>query len=223
MNTVILSVSSYFSHRRDLGIIIDRELSFESHVTAVCRAGYNQLRQLRSVVRSLSVHATKTLVQAFISCRLDYCNSLLYGINDGLIRRLQSVQNAAARLVTGAGRRDHITPVLRQLHWLSDPSASGIQGSRTCSPDTGWSRALRTSSTTAVYCLTPADAHSGRVLANPNVSRPICTHNRFGDRSFSAAGPRVWNDLPHGLGQPGLSFATFRRQLETFLFSDRSA
>ena len=76
---------------RDLGIIIDRELSLEAHVTAVCRAGYNQLRQLRSVVRSLSVHATKTLVQAFTSCRLDYCNSLLYGINDGLLRRLQSV------------------------------------------------------------------------------------------------------------------------------------
>ena len=104
--------------RRDLRLCsrsryIDRELSLEAHVTAVCRAGYNQLCQLRSVVRSLSVHATKTLVQAFISCRLDYCNSLLYGINDGLLRRLQSVLNAAARLVTGAGRRDHITPVLR--------------------------------------------------------------------------------------------------------------
>ena len=65
---------------RDLGIIIDCELSLDGHVTAVCRAGYNQLRQLRPVVRSLSVHATKTLVQAFISCRLDYCNSLLYNI-----------------------------------------------------------------------------------------------------------------------------------------------
>jgi len=64
------------------------------------------------------VNATKTLVQAFISCRLDYCNSLLFGISDGLLRRLQSVQNAATRLVTGARRCDHITPVLRQLHWL---------------------------------------------------------------------------------------------------------
>ena len=64
------------------------------------------------------MNATKTLVQAFISCRLDYCNSLLFGISDGLLRRLESVQNAAARLVTGARRCDHITPVLRQLHWL---------------------------------------------------------------------------------------------------------
>ena len=64
------------------------------------------------------LNVTKTLVHAFISCRLDCCNSLLYGISDGLLRRLQSVQNAAARLVTGARRRDHITPVLLQLHWL---------------------------------------------------------------------------------------------------------
>ena len=103
---------------RDLGVVIDRELSLAAHVTAVCRSGYNQLRQLRPVVCSLSMNATKTLVQALISCRLDYCNSLLYGVSDklGLLQRLQSVQNAAARLVTGAGRSDHITPVLRQLH-----------------------------------------------------------------------------------------------------------
>jgi len=60
----------------------------------------------------------KTLVQAFISCRLDYCNSLLYGISDGLLQCLQSVQNTAVRLVTGALHSDHITLVLRQLHWL---------------------------------------------------------------------------------------------------------
>jgi len=82
------------------------------------RSGYNQLRQLRPVVRSLSVNATKTLVQVFVSCRLDCCNSLLYGISDRQLLRLQLVQNAAARLVTGSRRSDHITPVLRQLHWL---------------------------------------------------------------------------------------------------------
>ena len=128
---------------RDLGIIINRELSLESHVTAVCRAGYNQLSQLRSVVHSLSVHATKTLVQAFISCRLDYCNSLFYGINDGLLRRLQSVQkqNATARLVTGAGRRDHITPVLRRLHWLPVRQRVVFTVAGLVQPVTGGSRA----------------------------------------------------------------------------------
>ena len=93
-------------------------LTMSDHVTAVCRSAYYQLRQLRTIARSLSDDAAKTLVLAFISCRLEYCNALLCDISDGLVQCLQSVQNAAARLVTGAGRREHITPVLRQLHWL---------------------------------------------------------------------------------------------------------
>jgi len=88
------------------------------HVTAVCRAAYFHLRQLRLITRSLSVDAAKTLVQSFITCHLDYCNALFSGITDSLFGRLQSVQNAAARLVTGTRRRDHITTVLRQLYWL---------------------------------------------------------------------------------------------------------
>ena len=71
-----------------------------------------------SLMRSLSFDAAKLLVQVFISTRLDYCNSLMYGISDNLNRRLQAVQNAAARLITSTRRCEHITPVLQQLHWL---------------------------------------------------------------------------------------------------------
>jgi len=84
------------------------------HVTALCQSGFFQVRQLRPLVRSLTTEAAKTLVQAFISCRLDYCNSLLHGVTDNVMRKVQSLQN----VITGARRRDHIMPVLRQLHWL---------------------------------------------------------------------------------------------------------
>jgi len=106
---------------RDLGVVIDSQLSLwtlSAQVAAVYRSGYYQLRQLRPFVRSMSAGTVKMLVQAFISYRLDYCNSLFYGIAEGLMSRLQSVQNAAARLVSGARRYDHITPVLQELHWL---------------------------------------------------------------------------------------------------------
>jgi len=79
---------------RDLGVILDGQLTMADHVAAVCRSGYYQLRQLRSVARSLSLEAVKTVVHVFISSRLDYCNSLLTGVNEGLLRRLQSVQNS---------------------------------------------------------------------------------------------------------------------------------
>jgi len=61
--------------------------------------------------------------QAFVSSRLDYCNCLLIGITDGLMRRLQAVQNTAARLITGTRRHDHITPILRRLHWSVNVSS----------------------------------------------------------------------------------------------------
>jgi len=53
-----------------------------------------------------------------MNSRLDYCNSLLYGVSDELLQKLQVIQNAAARVVTGAKKVDHITPVLHELHWL---------------------------------------------------------------------------------------------------------
>jgi len=79
---------------RDLGVVIDRSLTMSDHVTAVWRAAYFQLRQLRLITHSLTADAAKLLVQACITCRLDYCNSLFCGISDSLFRRLQSVQNA---------------------------------------------------------------------------------------------------------------------------------
>ena len=68
--------------------------------------------------RILGREVTLGLVSAFVTTRLDYCNSVLAGLPQASIDPLQRVQNAAARLVAGIGTRDHITPVLRSLHWL---------------------------------------------------------------------------------------------------------
>jgi len=82
---------------RDLGVILDGRLTMADHVAAVCRSCYYQLWQLRSVARSLSSEAVKAVVHAFILSRLDYCNSLLTGVNEG--------QNAAACQVHVQQRR----------------------------------------------------------------------------------------------------------------------
>ena len=96
----------------------DLLLTMAAHVGSVCRSAYYQLQQLCPVMRSLSLDAAKVLAQAFVSSCLDYCNSTLYGITDSLFRRLQSVQTATARLITGVQCKDHITPILQQLNWL---------------------------------------------------------------------------------------------------------
>jgi len=102
----------------DLGVIIDNELTLKAHVSSLCRKCYFELRQLRQIRSSLSPEARKGLVHAMISSRLDYCNSLLYGVSAALLKKLQGVQNAAARFIAGVRRFDHITPVLHDLHWL---------------------------------------------------------------------------------------------------------
>ena len=63
--------------------------------------------------------AAQVLVQALVTSKLYYCNSLLYGLPKNVIKQLQRVQNAAARVVTLSPKFCHITPVLANLHWLS--------------------------------------------------------------------------------------------------------
>ena len=75
--------------------------------------------QQRSIRRSLTMKATKTLVHSIVSSRVDYCNNIFHGATNAVLRRLQSVLNAAARLITNTRKFEHITPVIRdQLHWL---------------------------------------------------------------------------------------------------------
>ena len=153
------------------------------------------------------------------SSRLDYCNLglLLYGVSDNLIRRVQSAQNAAARLLTGAGRRDHISPVLRQLHWLPVHRVQRrvdyklyVLSSRLC-----LASHLHTSPST--YIWSPKVIDGGYALP-PTDRVPFHAHNTFGVRCFAVAGPRVWNSLPAHLHDEDISYNSFKRELKTFLF-----
>ena len=84
----------------NLGLHIDSELTMLPHIDSVCRTGFFQLRQLRTVRGSLTTECAQTMVHSLISSRVDYCNSLLFGISAERIERLQSIQNVAARLVS---------------------------------------------------------------------------------------------------------------------------
>ena len=90
----LLSANILFSTTvSNLGVHLDSQLTMQDHVAAMCRSCFFQLRQLRTIRSSLTTDAAKTLAQAFVGGRLDYCNSLLYGVSEELLRRLQSIQN----------------------------------------------------------------------------------------------------------------------------------
>ena len=105
---------------RNLGAFLDSQVSMEHHVINVCKAGYGQLRQIGQIRKYLNTNATKSLINSLVTSRLDYCNSLLYGVPKTLLNRLQTLQNTAARIITKTTRYDHITPVLKELHWLPE-------------------------------------------------------------------------------------------------------
>ena len=181
----------------------------------VCRNGYYQLRQLRPLTSCMSGDIIKTLALAFVTSRLDYCNSLYYGVTDRLMSRLQSVQNAAARLVSGLGRRDHITPTLRRLHWLPVRQRVNFKLA------TLVFRSL--AGTAPAYIsddcqLVPSAGRRSLRSSDSQACLVRRSHNHYGDRCFAAAGPVVWNSLPVDLRQPNNTYDSFKRSLKTFLF-----
>jgi hypothetical protein len=174
-----------------------------------------QLRQLRAVRHSLSTDAAKTLVSAFISSRLDYCNSLLAGVTSGLMTKLQSVQNAAARFISKSGKFDHITPILRDLHWLPVR------------------RRVDFKVATLVYkclhglappyliddCILVSSLPGRQHLRSADTSKLFVpkTSTNYGSRSFTVFGPNLWNSLPTEL-RTIESLTVFRQKLKTHLF-----
>ena len=90
-----------------------------THILKTCKAGFYYLHNISRIRKFLSRETTETLIHAFVTSRLDYCNSLLYGLPNGLIHKLQCLQNSAARLLFRAPRYCHITPLLIELHWLN--------------------------------------------------------------------------------------------------------
>lgn len=173
--------------------------------------------QLRTVQQSLTFDALRLVVTAFVASRLDYCNAVLHGVAKTTIQRLQTVMNAAARLVGGLSRFDHVTPVLRDaLHWLP------IQ-----------QRIVYKIAVFAFDCVrgtcpsyfrgvcTPLTEVSGRVglrSAHRGDLYVPTTRSELGKRSFRVAAPRIWNSLPLHLRSFTISREQFRARLKTHLF-----
>ena len=97
-----------------LGVTLNTNMSMDPHVINTCKSIYMNIRKIRRIKSYLSDFALKTLIQNTIVVRLDYCNSLFYGLPMRTIRKLQLAQNSAARLISGISRREHISGTLRE-------------------------------------------------------------------------------------------------------------
>jgi len=202
---------------RNLGVIVDQSLSFRPHISHVVSSCFYQLRRMKSSLKRLPSNTVRDIVNSFVISRIDYCNCLLAKSPQCSLRRLQRVMNAAARLVCGAGRRAHITPLLRdRLHWLR------IEQRVTYKLCLLVYKTLHdmAPSYLSELCRPAADNPARTKLrsamqANLQVPR---TRTLFGDRAFAVSGPLAWNNLPADL-RAANNIIVFKSKLKTYLFS----
>ncbi len=103
---------------RNLGVLFDSNLSFDSHISSICKTAFFHLKNISKLRPMLSISNAEMLIHAFMTSRLNYCNVFFGGCSARLINKLQMVQNAAARVLTRTRKYDHISPVMSTLHWL---------------------------------------------------------------------------------------------------------
>ena len=168
-----------------------------TRVNDLCRTATLALKRISRIRRYLNSACCEQLVHAFVSSRLDYCNSLLIGLPDKEISKIQRIQNSAARLVTKTKKRDHITHVLRKLHWLTIDKRIVFK--------------VLIITYKALHGLSPkyiSDLltlkRSSRILRSNyqdslKLETPTFKTKNYGGKAFSVCAPRLWNDLPRDL------------------------
>ena len=191
---------------------MDKTLLFNDHINETCKKASFAIRSIGRIRRYLPYDGLKMLVNSLVISRLDYCNSVLYGIPKYQRDKLQGIQNIAARMISGTRSTDHITPILKNLHWLPVARINfkillitykilNGQSTSYLEPIIQEYHSLRTlrSSTRSLLCITSIKSKS------------------YGGRAFSATAPKLWNSIPEYIKRAE-TVETFKTRLKTFLF-----
>uniref|UniRef100_A0A3P9D180 Uncharacterized protein n=1 Tax=Maylandia zebra TaxID=106582 RepID=A0A3P9D180_9CICH len=214
-NVYVNSLAQYVKPTvTNLGVKADCELKLDSQIKAVVKSSFFHLRQLAKIKPILSRQYFETVIHAFVSTRLDYCNALYIEVSASYISHLQRVQNAAARLLTGTRKFEHISPVLASRHWL--PISFRIH----------FKILLFTFKT--LHGLAPS--YLSELLQPYTPTRSLRSADQLllkiprtgrklrGDRAFAVAAPKLWNELPLEIRQ-ATSLSVFKSLLKTHLFT----
>ena len=192
-------------------------MSISTHVGTIIRSLYMHMRHISRINHHLDDTTLVKVVMALVISRLDYANSALYGVTDYLLKKLQLAQNNAVRLVRRSKKYDHISPVLKDLHWLPVKSRitfkvlSIVHSAMHGDACPSYIQELVTHYAPPRALPSGTD---GMLLSEPSTHRCLAA----GDNAFSVCGPGLWNDLPLSLRETQ-SQTTFKRKLKTHLFN----
>lgn len=190
INNVALPVSDVV---RDLGVQLDKILSMDSHVSSICKSSYYHLWNIARIRRYLSNSDAAKVIHALVTSRVDCCNAVLAGLPMSLLSRLQRVLNSAARVLVRARKFDHITPVLKDLHWLPVPKRIDYKI---------LTLVFKALNNTAPKYITDLISikqcrYPLRSATSPLLIVPRCRTTHYGDRAFQRFAPMLWNKLPN--------------------------
>ncbi|XP_039882719.1 uncharacterized protein LOC120730393 [Simochromis diagramma] len=194
--------------------LLDSLLKLNKQVSAVVRSSFHQLHLISKARHYVPHEDLEKLIHAFVTSRLDYCNSLYYGLPSSLLLRLQTVQNAAARLLTGTRKFFPITPVPASLHWL--PIKYRIQFKILLLTFKTINKLAPSYLSELLKSHTPA--RTLRSATQLLLTQPRSRLKSRGDRAFALAAPVLWNTLPLDL-RASDSIALFKSRLKTHLFN----
>ena len=186
------------------------------HILKTCHSAFYYLYNLRQIRKYLSKDNTMTSVHAFISSKFDYCNSLLYGLQEYQLNKLQRVQNMCARLICNECKYCHITPLLVDLHWL--PVKFRIEF-KILLIVFKISKGLAPSYLSFLITFKPVSRYNLRSSSNGTLLSflNIKVKATLGKRAFVFAAPKLWNALLRFIRETNCIYS-FRRQLKTSLF-----
>ena len=200
-------------HVRNIGATFDSTATMQPHVAKVSQNAWYHLFTISKIRAFLTEEQTKCLVHAYVTSRLDQNNSLLAGLPLTLLDKLQRIQNSAAKVILGGKLNDHVTPLLKKLHWLP-----------ICQRHIFKILLLvykATNGTGPSYLAELLHPYKpGRELRSSTehkLDSAKTVYVRYGDRAFSIVGPNLWNDLPYEL-RACKSVQSFKTSLKTHLF-----
>uniref|UniRef100_A0A803TFX4 Reverse transcriptase domain-containing protein n=1 Tax=Anolis carolinensis TaxID=28377 RepID=A0A803TFX4_ANOCA len=200
---------------RSLGVLLDSSLSLEPQVSAVARGALAQLKLVRQLCPFLGRSDLAMVVHTLVTARLDYCNALYVGLPLKTSRKLQLVQRAAARLITGAAYRERTTPLLSQLHWLPICYRAQFKVLVLTYKAVNGSGPIYLSERISSY----EPARSLRSSVEALLSVPPASQARLvgmRDRAFSVDAHWLWNTLPTNI-QQAPTLLGFRKAVKTWL------
>ncbi len=198
---------------KNLGVIFDPELSMSAHITSVCKAANCQLYRISRIKKYLTPQALKIVIHALVASKIDYCNSLLVGLPETQTKRLQNIMNSAARLISGVRKFEHITPTLKDLHWL--PVNIRIIFKLLCLTYKALNGLAPPYLADLLKSYIPT--RSLRSAEKGLLCAPKSRTKTFGERSFICAAPLHYNALPLDIRQ-AKTLDSFKSRLKTHFF-----